>query len=178
MNHEVLAIDSYHFAPGDMLLLDTNIWLFLFGPQLPREPRVEIYSKAFEAILDAKCRIFIDVLIVSEFINAYSRMKWNIMDKPCKNFKRFRKTRAFKPIAKDIAADIRRVLKHCERIESGFDKLAINDLIAEYELADSDFNDQVIADLCQTRGLKLVTHDSDFRSQDITIVTANQKLLG
>jgi predicted nucleic acid-binding protein len=94
-----------------------------------------------------------------------------------KNFKKFRNSQGFKPIAQDIAAAIRHVLRHCERVESGFDMLNIEGLISEYEMGKSDFNDQVIAILCQRKGLKLLTDDGDFRGQGIPMVTANRRLL-
>ncbi|MCG9128943.1 hypothetical protein JT359_15240 [Candidatus Poribacteria bacterium] len=40
-----------------------------------------------------------------------------------------------------------------------------------------DFNDQIIAEICKENGLILVTHDGDFKSQDITILTDNNYLL-
>jgi len=119
-------------------------------------------------------------LIVSEFVNAYARIKFYIQfpdpsSRP--HFKRFRQSADFKPIAQAVAADIRRILQHCNRIESGFDTLDIAALVDEYGKGNSDFNDQVLAELCRSKGLMLVTHDSDFTDTGLTIVTANQHLL-
>jgi predicted nucleic acid-binding protein len=50
-------------------------------------------------------------------------------------------------------------------------------LLNEFEQGDSDFNDQVITTLCQSRGLSLVTHDADFRDRGLTVITANNRLL-
>lgn len=177
MANRALAVNTYNFTPDDELLLDTNIWLFFYGPQKPGNERVAAYSEAFAKILAAGCRIYIDVLIVSEFINAYARMKWGILEKPRGDFKQFRRSLDFKPIAQDIVGDIRQVLKHCSRLENGFEKLDIDGLISEYAEGDSDFNDQVIAALCRRKGLKLITDDSDFRGRGIPVVTANKRLL-
>jgi len=177
MPHEVLAVTDYVFQPEDQLFLDANIWLFVYGPQKPGDSKAATYSQALAEILAAQCRIYIDVLIVSEFINTYSRLQWYVMDKPCGTFKRFRKSPDFKPIAQDIAADVGRVLKHCTRIESGFEASNLEELIAEYSAGDSDFNDQVITALCKRKGLKLVTDDGDFHGQGIPVVTANRRLL-
>lgn len=177
MVNRALAVDSYKFTENDELLLDTNIWLFVYGPQRPDDRRVGAYSQALAKILNARCKIYIDILIVSEFINTYARIKWSMLDKPHKDFKKFRKSSDFKPIAKDIAADIKKVLKLCLQIENGSETLAINELITEYAMGDSDFNDQVITTLCRKKGLKLVTDDSDFRGQGILVMTANKRLL-
>jgi len=177
MTNNAFAVASYKFKPEDKLLLDTNIWMLVFGPQKPRNWRVATYSQAFARILAAKCQIYIDVLIVSEFINAYSRLKWNVMGQPCGDFKQFRKSPDFNPIAQDVAADVGRVLKCCSRVESGFESLDINGLVEEYSAGDSDFNDQVISALCKRNGFKLVTDDGDFCGQNIPVVTANRRLL-
>jgi len=175
--NNALAVNSYNFTSDDELLLDTNIWLFVYGPQRPGDKRVAAYSEALAKILAAGSKIYIDVLIVSEFINTYSRLKWNVMGNPHGEFKRFRKSQDFKLIAQDIAADIQQILKHCLRIENGFETLAINELIAEYAVGNSDFNDQIITELCQKKKLKLITDDSDFRAQGVLVMTANKRLL-
>lgn len=177
MANNAFSVASYKFTPEDELLLDTNIWLFVYGPQKPGNPKVATYSQALARILAANSRIYIDVLIVSEFINVYARLRWNVMGKPHGDFKQFRKSQDFKPIAQDVAADVRRVLNHCDRVENGFETLDVDSLITDYAGGDSDFNDQVIAALCQRRGLKLVTDDGDFCGQSIPVVTANQRLL-
>lgn len=177
MANNTFSVSSYKFTQEDELLLDTNIWLFVFGPQKPGDAKVAIYSQAFANMLAANSRIYINVLIVSEFINTYARLKWNVMGRPRGDFKQFRKSQDFKPIAQDIAADIKRVLNHCSCIESSFETMDIDGLVAEFAVGDSDFNDQVIAALCQSRGLKLVTDDGDFRGQGIPVVTANPRLL-
>lgn len=93
------------------------------------------------------------------------------------DFKRFRKSSTFKAIAKDIAADVRKLLANCARVESGFATSDIESLVTEYEQGDSDFNDLVLAGLCKSKGLKLVTDDGDFKGKDVVVLTANKRLL-
>jgi hypothetical protein len=50
-------------------------------------------------------------------------------------------------------------------------------LIDDYGDGKSDFNDLVLVELCKSKALKLVTDDGDFKGKDITILTANKKLL-
>jgi predicted nucleic acid-binding protein len=177
MANNALAVASYNFKPEDELFVDTNVWLFIYGPQKPRDTRVAAYSQAFARILAAQSHIYIDVLIVSEFINAYARLKWKLVAPDINPFKAFRKSTEFKPVVQDVAADTKRILGHCSRIENDFVTLDINGLIDEYGTGDSDFNDQVIAALCKRKGLTLVTDDEDFGGQGIPVVTANRKLL-
>ena len=177
MTYKVLDVTRCNFCPEDELLLDTNIWLLVYGPQKPRDTRVAIYSQALTKILAAQSRIYIDVLIVSEFINTYARLKWRLIAPHINRFKDFRQGPEFKPVAQDIAADVKLVLKHCVRTENGFEMLEIDNVIDEYAAGDSDFNDQIITALCKKRGLKLVTDDGDFKGQGIPIMTANRRLL-
>lgn len=177
MTPKVEAITGYTFTATDELLLDANIWLLVYGPQKPGDRRVAVYSQALNDMLAAKSRIYIDVLIVSEFINAYARIKWRLFSSTFPDFKQFRKSSHFQPIAQDIAADMKQVLRHCTPIANGFEALAIDDLLNTYAAGNSDFNDQVLAALCQKAGLKLVTDDADFKGRPIPIITDNRNLL-
>ena len=184
-----VSVEKYDFQSQDELFLDANIWLYVYAPQNPKSYWVKVYSKAFERILIAKSCIYIDILVVSEFINTYARLKWEHARREharlkwkhnaphIKTFKTFRKSDDFKTIAREIADNTKRVLGHCSKIESDFKTLRIDNLMNDYAAGYSDFNDQVITELCQRKGLKLITNDSDFKGQDITILTANKKLL-
>lgn len=176
--HRPLDITHYQFQASDKLLLDTNIWLFVYGPQRPGDRRVAIYSQALARILAAKSHIYIDLLIVSEFINTYARIKHRILSTPSTDFKQFRNSNEFKPVAQDIAADVKRVLRHCTRVASGFETLAIDALIDEFATGDLDFNDQILTNIYDRVGLKLVTDDGDFRGRGILVITANKRLRG
>ena len=178
MTHRaVTEVSRYKFTTKDHLFLDANIWLYLHGPQQPQTPSyVKTYSNAYKRILSAQSKIYIDALIVSEFINRYARLQHNLLA-PSQSFKAFRSNPFFKIHAQDIVDAVKRILKHCSRIESGFEKLRIDALLDDYAAGGSDFNDQVIAELCKGIGLTLVTHDGDFRDPGLTVLTANRNLL-
>ena len=172
-----VSVEKYDFQSQDELFLDANTWLYVYATQNPKSYWVKVYSKAFERILIAKSCIYIDILVVSEFVNTYARLKWRLNAPHIKTFKTFRKSDDFKTIAREIADNTKRVLGHCSKIESDFKTLRIDNLMNDYAAGYSDFNDQVITELCKRKGLKLITNDSDFKGQDITILTANKKLL-
>ena len=177
MKHKRIEVRRYNFTPQDRLFLDANIWLYLDGPHKSKSYWRTIYSKVFNRILNANSQIYIDALVVSEFINSYARVKWGVIAPQLSTFKDFRNSPDFKPVAKGIAADVKRVLKYCTRIESGFESLGVSDLLNDYATGDFDFNDQVITELCKSNGFTLITNDSDFKTQDIPILTANSNLL-
>lgn len=179
MRHSALDVANYVFEDDDELFLDANIWLIVYGPYGTTDARVDTYSLALRRILEAKCRIHVDVLVVSEFINSYSRMKWkqSADGKIYRNFKAFRDSRYFRSVAQEVVGGVRRVVAHCSRIESRFETLDVDGLIEEYARGGADFNDQVIRELCKSRNLTLVTDDGDFDAAGIPVLTANRRLL-
>ena len=177
MNHKTGAVENHNFTAQDRLFLDANIWMYLHGPQKQRGYWRRTYTPVLNRILKAGSQIYIDVLVLSEFINRYARLEWELSQPPRRMFKAFRNSPDFKPIAQDIVNDVKQIMNHCSRIESGFATLDMDNLLAEYADGNADFNDQVITELCKSNGLTLITHDSDFRTQDISILTANPSLL-
>ena len=174
---KALEVNRYKFTSNDQLFLDANIWLYLYGPQNPKASRnVKTYSQVFSRILNAGSRIYVDVLIISEFINSYARQQWKLIASDME-FKAFRNSLDFEPVAQGIAGSVKRVINHCSRLESGFGALKMDTLLDAYSAGNSDFNDQVITELCKVKGLTLITHDGDFKGQGISILTANRHLL-
>lgn len=173
-------ISTYRFRDTDKLLFDTNIWLFLHSPQYgPTDARVRVYSAALKSVLAAQGRILIDALVLSEFMNTMARFAYNALSAQTRprDFKAYRKSPAFKPVAKGIADACRRILGHATRTDSGFPSLNIETVLSDYETGKADFNDQVLAGLCKSKGLTLVTDDCDFNGLGLTILTENSRLL-
>lgn len=179
MPSRVSAIANYKYNSKDKLFFDANVWIYTHGPKKPRPTgrMVKIYSQALKDIIAAGSQIYTDVLVISEFVNRYSRTLATMSHPNVKNFKKFRQTAAFKPIAKDTADATRRVLGLCKRVGSEFEVLRIAPLVDEYAEGNVDFNDQIIIKICKANKLKLVTHDGDFKGVNIPVLTANQKLL-
>ncbi|MBD1924804.1 PIN domain-containing protein [Trichocoleus sp. FACHB-90] len=180
MSKQVYNIDSYTFSSTDAVLFDANIWMYLYSPQGEVYPRIKNkYALAFRRIRGAKGRILLDVLVLSEFINAFSRFVYNNLPaatKP-KEFKTFRNSDAFKPVAEEIAKYSLRILEKSELTEDVVELVNLRSIMRDYAAGETDFNDKMLAELCRTKDLKLVTHDYDFRGNNLTIITANERLL-
>lgn len=180
MADAAFRIDRHTFHAGDQLLFDTNVWLFIYGPQY-RTPdkRARLYSAAYKRVVEVGCRIFIDALILSEFVNVLSRLTYHSLPatKKPQDFKTFRRSAEFKPVAKSISDACSRIVKSCTRIESDFASVDVDALLDRYKEGKSDFNDQIPTHLCKHQGLTLVTDDGDFRVSDLKILTANRHLL-
>jgi len=168
---------EYSFQKDDNLFLDTNVWLSIFGPHKPGDWRSASYSEAFSRLLNAGSRIHIDILVVSEFINTYARIKWKFEGSSFAEFKYFRKSPAFQLIAQDIVSDLKSALAHCTWTEHGFSPVNLSTMIDEFAEGYSDFNDLTIAQICRSRKFKLITDDADFKDEDVQILTANKRLL-
>ena len=180
MGSAIFPVDQYNYSGKESLLFDANVWLFIFGPQYSRtDARVKRYSLGLKNILTAKASVFIDVLILSEFINSWARFAYKIIpaDQKPQDFKVFRKSPLFQTVAQDIAATTRKIMGFCNRTDSGFGTLDMDSLLNDFETGKKDFNDQVLEDLCTRRGFNLVTDDSDFKAANLTLFTANSKLL-
>ena len=173
--HNAVSVERYNFQESDRVFLDANVWMFIYGPP-QRKDKTRIYSGALRRLLEAQSRIFIDVLVISEMINAYARLKWklNVSED---SFKVFRNSPQFVPIAKEIAGYVKRSAKLCSRIEISYEPFDVNELMNEYRTGGFDFNDQVIRDLCRAKDCKLITDDGDFDTQGVQILTANARLL-
>lgn len=160
------------------MFFDTNIWLFTHGINRPKDPKEKAYSNALSKIIKAKSRIYTDVLVVSEFVNTCAKREFSIRNQSGNlSFKRFRKSGRFKSISSDVARESGKILKLCDRMESGFRTLNIQQILDGYEEGRIDFNDLVILDICKRNKLILVTDDGDFRNERIPILTANRKML-
>jgi len=174
-------INTYSFSEGDNLFFDTNIWMYLYGPQgNPNDPITQAYSQALAQAMQAKSRIWVDVLILSEFINRFARIEYDIQY-PNKShrptYKQFRNDQpVFQPISQAITGAVRNILKFTARVESGFSTADINSLLAEFETVPSDFNDQILVGLCIANDFQLVTHDSDFKGKGANLLSANPRI--
>lgn len=180
MPEKARSIERHAFNPSDKLLLDANIWLFIYSPQYrPTDRQTKIYSAALKRMLDAGCTIFLDALVLSEFVNVLGRLAYNrlpVSQRPS-DFKSFRNSSAFKATAKRIADSCKRIFQVVTRIESGLVSCDPVDVLHQYEAGRSDINDLLLAHLCRTHALIFVTDDSDFRMSGLSILTANSRLL-
>lgn len=179
MSHNIEQVQRYVFQSKDSLFLDANVWLSIYGPVAYQDWRSRVYSKAFREILNNRSKIFLDVIVLSEFVNTYARFEFDQFPNktPSLKFKDFRKSQDFKPIAEEIAVNIKKILDVSSRCNSCFDLIDVNALILAFESGQIDFNDHIIAQICKTRGWILVTHDFDFKTEDLLILTANKRLL-
>lgn len=173
-------IENYTFTPEDNLLLDANVWLFLFCPHGdPAAHEPAVYSTAYKHMLTAKSRLYVSSTILGEFVYRYCRLAHGLLVEKgmaSENFKNFRKSGLFKPVAKAVTDAAIRLLKEATRVEEEFISLDIDRILGEFGVGGHDFNDLLIAEVCERKSLTLVTDDGDFSLRSIPILTANALL--
>ena len=175
----VSSIETRTFTSADRLFFDSNIWLTLEPAQFTRPgPSEAIYSQAFKRILQAKSKIFVDVVVLSEVVNRWLRYAWQASNQTAyPDFKAFRKGPDCRRAAKDIVSACERLLRYAERTDTKLRSIPIDELLTDLQKGTRDFNDGVIAATCDANRSTLVTHDGDFRGSRANILTANSRLL-
>jgi len=182
----VFDIRSFKYKEEHHFLIDANVWLDVFGP-IPRSRRSGAYTTAMQDMRVKKSKIHLDVLVLSEFINRYARILYQIellkysglSDEEKPKYKQFRDSPEFKLVAEEIrivTKDIINMATVCCNPDFNCDKAnAFTDVFGRDCV---DFNDQIIADSCKTKTLLLVTDDGDFQNYDeISILTANPRAI-
>jgi predicted nucleic acid-binding protein len=186
MKNRALDARTHTFTATDAILPDANIWLYLNGPAAATGSwAVSAYAAIFANVLTAKARLFLDVLVLGEFINRYARMEWERLDPPdrvtrkrvYRTFKDFRGSPVFPKVAKDIAGQATVIVNACQRLDHIFSQWDMVALLNDYATGHFDCNDQLLVESCRKHGLHLLTNDADFTEGGIPVFTANGKLL-
>ncbi|MEX4003602.1 PIN domain-containing protein [Paraburkholderia sp. EG285A] len=179
MKNKASDIGGYVYKSAEAFLVDANIWLYLSSlPSAQNAYATNVYSIALKNLILAKSTILISSTIISEFLNRYIRLEWGARHKTTyPDFKDFRKSADFQPVGVNAADEARVILKLCETRDDKFSSCVVDDVLSNFEAGINDFNDGVITHICREYGCKLITHDSDFTTGGIDILTGNNRLL-
>jgi len=186
MKNKAFDPRSHTFTVSDQILPDANIWIYLFGPASASVgPAVTTYSAVLNNMLKAQSHLFLDVLVMGEFVNRYARLEYERLDPPdlvtrrrvYRNFKDFRNSPTFTSVAKDITQQAGVVISLCQSVDHHFAQWNVANLLADFATGGFDFNDQLLVETCRKYGLALLTNDTDFTEGGITVFTAHWRLL-
>ena len=177
---EYIKTNNISVVKDKKVFFDTNIWIYIFCEIAnSKKYLVNKYSATFSNLLRAGNPIFIDLAVISEFVNRYLRISFsnykaknNLNDFEYK--KDYRKTDDFKEAWENVCNIVKnRILLKVNTVNFKYDKSSLKELLNSNNL-DTDFNDNHIINLCRTNNMYLLTHDGDFKNTDINIVTENQ----
>lgn len=170
---------TYIFQAGEHILVDANIWLYLQPPSAQPSPGfVWRYSAVLKRLLAADAKPVIEALVLSEYLNRYFRLAYNTTWKATyPEYKAFRKSPDFIPVAQAAVGDARNILKLTSPEGTPLSQLDLPAILVETEAGALDFNDGVLVETCRLRGWKLLTNDSDMTLGGIDVLTTNNRLI-
>ena len=177
-------IKDYEPCNDDRFFFDANIWIGLFVSLGGWHSEIRgQYDGFLKKVIEKKATIYISSLILSEFINRYLKLEYNLYVAYSGNenmrLKEYREEEDYKRVLKSINEDIEhRILEISKRLHDHFSEIPISGIINDFQNR-IDFNDAYYHQLATIKGLKLVTHDGDFRKIfcKVDLITANRKLL-
>lgn len=158
----------------DNIFIDTNVLIFILYPtNLPNKHFQ--YIGIISTLQQQQCQMFINSLVVSEFINVILRLDFNILrqqnSQVYRNFKRdYRNTQNYSDTLQFAITELDKFCKmyNVVHINDDFDKVNITSLYANgYEF---DFNDLIIAESVRSNGFKLLTDDRDFQNLNVALI--------
>lgn len=159
-------IEKFEPKANEAYLFDTNIWLYLYSPVTQYSYYIrEIFSKFMYKCVGVGAKIYTTSLIMSEFYNTVMRIEYKThqTDMYKKGFRN----------EQSLGNDLLGIMRYC--ILSKAEKLNDNfeDFTGEGFDSSYDFNDYYIVQLCKSKGIKIVTNDSDFKffSDDVDVIT-------
>jgi hypothetical protein len=179
MKNKAYDLGRRTFSSKDTLLLDANVWLFLYPAPSDKSLRFAgKYSAAFKQILAAKSPLVLDVLILSEYANRYCRIEWEALYRATyPKFKQFRSSPDFASVGQAAAFFVREILRLCSRHDHLFSSADISQVLTDFESGTADLNDGLLADACRQRAWTLITDDGDFTNGGIEVLTNNPRLI-
>lgn len=179
MKNKARNLSTYAFSKGEALLLDANVWLFLFPAPSDRLPGfANVYSAAFKGMLSVGALLALDALVLSEYLNRYCRIEWSALHKAqYPEFKKFRQSPHFGSVGQGAAVFARKILQLCKRHDHPFSGCNVLQVLNDFETGAHDLNDGLLVETCRHHGWKLVTADGDLSTGGIEVLTTNPKLL-
>lgn len=176
-----ISLNTFRPSPQDSFLFDNNIWMYIYYPTGGKFLRAETaYSALLGNLLNLKCNIFVNSMVLSEFINTALRVDhrhWR--DAELKNgnsnvdFKAdFMKSPAYKTSIGIIRPLVDKIIAICQ--DSSDDYPALDKPRILNELPNRDFNDNYYLALAERRKCKIVSHDGDMLNApfNVDIITA------
>lgn len=175
------AIDAkcYAFQPGEPILVDANVWLYLHPPAAqPTSRWADSYSGAFARMLQVKAKPIVDALILSEYLNRYVRLEFNAFWKTTyPEFKKFRQSDDGAKVLQYAVEELTQILKIAAPRDTRLADMNFPALLLAVRSGSIDFNDGLLIQSCRQNGWKLLTNDGDMSQGGIEVLTANSRLL-
>lgn len=160
-----ISINSYNYSADDKFIVDTNVWLYLFSPF--NSGGDYGYSDFFANALDSSSTLYINDLIVSEYINRLCRLGYDdYVRKNNKNKKYFHYKGHYRPTSEFENTYALALQSVQEEILPITTYLPSDAEILTQSMSDvhaRDFNDDILIKTAIKNDFGIVSHDKDFR---------------
>ncbi|MBK6961591.1 MAG: hypothetical protein IPH23_10635 [Gammaproteobacteria bacterium] len=170
---------TYDFPAGEHILIDANVWLYLQPPAAQPAPgRAVAYSQVFSRLLQARAQPVVDALILSEYLNRYIRLEYDVSWKAAyPRFKDFRQSTDSAIVLQAAVAEVNAILRTTTPHDTPLANMDLPAVLGAVQSGTVDFNDGLLLQTCRLNGWKLLTHDGDMTMGGIDLLTTNKKLL-
>lgn len=187
MRNKAHNVSSYTFSAGELVLLDANIWLYLYSAaSIGLNQRiVDGYTNAWEALLESNAVACIDPIVISEVINRLLDEEWLRLDPPDPSTgrRRYRKRKIFRnsgdyPAAAGVVEALaKQIMADSKPLDTPFSSVDLDVMFTDFGTGSTDWNDQLIVESCRHHGCKLMTNDTDHTEGGIEVLTTHPRLL-
>ena len=165
---------DYNAKSGDVLFFDTNVWMLIFSSQMAgsRQDAQEKYSTLLKDILSVGGSIFINSLILSEYINASLRIefdRWKRKDENIANSdykKYFRQSKEYSNTLRVVCNELQDILSITLKKNDDFNTFSLDQIYVGNSL---DFNDAYYIWYCHNNNIIFVSDDHDISSTPIEV---------
>jgi len=176
---ERLKAEQISSIKEQKIFIDANVWLYIHCSigNFHRET-VSVYSNVYRYVLRENMEVYTDIIIISELINRYLRIALTNYqtksDQENIGFKEYRMTEDGMISTREVYSILQnKILPFTIIINFSYDNESIKKLFDDRS-SDIDFNDSHIVKLCAENGFYLMTHDGDFKDEDINIISHNE----
>lgn len=162
----IIDIKQYSPKSSDVFFFDNNIWMFLFCPLGNySQNKQKHYSSFLQSAQSLNCAIFINSLVISEFVNRYLRLDFELWKKEEQFYSADYKLdyigiQRYKETVEEIKVTLNNILKFCEKGSDNFNAIHLDNVLKHLE--EIDFNDSYYLELAKLSKWKIVTDDGDF----------------
>ena len=169
---KIHRIDEYEINEDDKFFFDANIWMYMYCSLGNYNARlVKDYSDFYQKIKSIGCPILINPMLVSEFVNAYSKMEFNFIKRRdgLQNYKKdFRTNPEYKQVFDRInLITHKKILNGSLKIQDQFHEFNEERFFSNPNTY--DFNDEYYCYMASEMNFKIVTHDKDFQQTNYNI---------
>lgn len=175
----ITAAKDYRITSSDLFFFDNNIWMFLYAPiGNYAQAKQNAYGNLLDYIIERKRPIFINSLIISEFVNANLRGEYEIWKMKPENAhaskykENFLKSAVYDSSLKSILAALKSILSITTKGNDNFNAINLDHVFNE--MTSCDFNDSYYLQYSNLGNYIIVTDDGDlFRNNKsaVNIIT-------